>query len=52
MLPEWRLSEGDFLATRTNQKLTVNLLEKIIILGNDLLNEELRNHLLDAYLTV
>ena len=40
--PELRLTESEIIALKTNQRLTVNALEKIIELGNELLNEELR----------
>ena len=50
--PEMRLTKAELIAVRTNQKLIVNLLEKIILLGNDLLNEELRGQLIDAYLVI
>ena len=46
------MTKAELLAVRTNQKLIVNLLEKIILLGNDLLNEELRGQLIDAYLVI
>ena len=50
--PEMRMTKAELIAVRTNQKLIVNLLEKIILLGNDLLNEELRGQLVDAYLVI
>ena len=50
--PEMKMTKAELLAVRTNQKLIVNLLEKIILLGNDLLNEELRGQLIDAYLVI
>ena len=37
-----RMTKAELLVIQTNQKLIVNLLEKIILLSNDLLNEELR----------
>lgn len=39
---ELRLTEAEAIAVKTNQRLLVNVLDKIIQLGNDLLNEELR----------
>ena len=35
-----------------NERLIVNLLEKIINLGNDLLSEELRSQLLDSFVNL
>ena len=35
-----------------NDKLIVNLLEKIIGIGNELINEELRQQLLDGYMNL
>ena len=39
---DFRLTEAEVIAIKTNQRLLVNVLEKIIELGNELLNEELR----------
>ena len=39
---EFRLTEAESIAVKTNERLLVNVLENIILLGNDLLNEELR----------
>ena len=40
--PEMKMTKAELLVIQTNQKLIVNLLEKIVLLSNDLLNEELR----------
>ena len=40
------------MAVRTNQKLIVNLLQEVILLGNQMLNEELQRHLVEAYMTL
>ena len=37
-----KMTKAELLVIKTNQKLIVNLLEKIVLLSNDLLNEELR----------
>ena len=39
---EMRMSDAEFAAVKNNQRLIVNMLEKVINLGNELLNEELR----------
>ena len=36
------MTDAEIIAVKTNQRLLVNVLERIIELGNDLLNEELR----------
>ena len=38
-----RLTDSEAIAVKTNERLIVNVLERIIMLGNDLLNEELRH---------
>jgi len=45
-----RLSETEALALKTNQRLLVNVIEKVIDSGNELLGEELRHQLIDAFL--
>jgi len=45
-----KLSEPEHLTLKTNERLIVNLIEKIIDLGNELLNEEVRNQLTDNYM--
>jgi len=50
MSGEFRLTEPEVIAVKTNQRLLVNVLEKVITLGNDLLNEELRHLLIDAFI--
>ena len=40
--PEMRMTKAELETSKMNQRLTVNLLEKIILLGNEALNEELR----------
>ena len=50
--PEMKMTKAELLVIQTNQKLIVNLLEKIILLSNDLLNEELRGQLIDAFVVI
>lgn len=50
--PEMKMTKAELLVIQTNQKLIVNLLEKIVLLSNDLLNEELRGQLIDAYVVI
>ena len=50
--PEMKMTKAELLVIKTNQKLIVNLLEKIVLLSNDLLNEELRGQLIDAYVVI
>ena len=40
------------IAVKTNQRLLVNVLDRIIELGNDLLGEELRQQLIDAFVAL
>ena len=40
------------IAVKTNQRLLVNVLDRIIELGNDLLGEELRQQLIDAFMAL
>ena len=47
--PEMRMSKSELEQSKMNQRLIVNVLDKIIVLGNEFLNEELRKQLLDAY---
>ena len=49
---EMRMSDAEFVAVKNNQRLIVNMLEKVINLGNELLNEELREQLIDAYIAI
>ena len=46
------MSDAEVIAVKTNQRLLVNVLEKIIELGNDLLGEELRQQLIDAFVAL
>jgi hypothetical protein len=47
-----KLTKEELGTLRMNERLIVNLLEKIINLGNDMLAEELRSQLLDSYLNL
>ena len=40
------------IAVKTNQRLLVNVLDKIIEFGNDLLGEELRQQSIDAFMAL
>lgn len=47
-----KLTKEEQATLKMNEKLIVNLLEKLIDLGNDLLAEELRLQLLDMYISL
>ena len=47
-----KLSKEELSALKMNERLIVNLLERIINIGNDMLAEELRIALLDAYVNL
>jgi hypothetical protein len=47
-----KLTKEEQSTLKMNEKLIVNLLEKLIDLGNDLLAEELRLQLLDMYISL
>ena len=40
--PEMRMTKAELETSKMNQRLTVNLLDQIIMLGDETLNEELR----------
>lgn len=44
-----KLTKEELATLKMNERLIVNLLEKIINIGNDMLAEELRSQLLDSY---
>jgi hypothetical protein len=47
-----KLSPEEIDTLKLNERLIVHLLEKVIDLGNELINEELRQQLLDSYLSL
>lgn len=44
-----RMTKAEYETAKMNQRLIVNLLDKIIQMGSGALNEELRGQLIDAY---
>lgn len=47
-----RMSDAEYQQVRINEKLIVNLIEKVIKVENQLINNEISNQLIDAHLGI